>query len=376
MYAEREREREREREQIAQSQCNAREMLGHKPIGDGFPVCIVFEAGATHYGLESALALVDMAVESKADAVKFQMVNVERLIPDASVMFEYQWLADKATKRVETITESLKEILKRRELKRAEWSKLIGYCKKRGILFFSTATHADEMAFLAENGADCIKIASADITFHHLLREAARYPWIVQIDTGNATIGEVEQAVDVLESAGTSRIIINHCPSGYPARLDAINLRVIQTLKTMFPYPVAFSDHSPGHDMDIAAIALGANMLEKTITLDKGIRSPEHIMSLEPQEGADFVRTVRQVEQALGKGRRPKTPEMVKSTLRGRRSIVAARDLAKGTVIAQEDLAYTRPGTGIQAQFDPLVLGRTLRHPIKAGQQLAWADLA
>lgn len=351
-------------------------MFGSRPVGDGYPVCIVFEAGATHNGLDSALKLVDMAVASHADAIKFQIVDAARLIPDASITFEYEVLTSKETGRTEMVSESLQTIIKRRELSHKEWSTLISYCKERDILFFATATHVDEMDFLAQNGADCIKIASADITFHYLLRQAARYPWIVQIDTGSATLGEVEQAVDILEAAGCRSIIINHCPSGYPARLDSINLRAIQTLRTMFSYPVAFSDHTPGHVMDIAALALGANMLEKTITLDRTTRSPEHIMSLEPHEGAGFVRAIREMEQALGSARRIVPAEMRKKSLNGRRSIVAAHDLAEGTTLRQEDIAYTRPGTGIPAQCDVQILGRVLCRAVPAGQQLAWRHFA
>lgn len=162
----------------------------------------------------------------------------------------------------------------------------------------------DNLPLLWELGVECVKICSADINYHYLLREAAKYDWIVQIDTGGATIAEVEQAIFVLEEAKCNKIIINHCPSGYPAHLESINLNVLTTLKQMFDYPVAFSDHNPGAAMDIAAAALGVNMLEKTITLDKTIKSPEHIMSLEPDEVLNFVQTIRNVETALGTKRR------------------------------------------------------------------------
>lgn len=349
--------------------------LGSHPLGNGCPVCIVFEAGATHNGLESALKLVDMAAEAHADAIKFQMIRSDRLVPDPSVMFTYKVLLDRETGQTETVQESLQAILKRRELVREEWIELIRHCRKRGILFFATASHQDEMTFLAEQGVDCVKIASGDITCHHLLRQAAAYPWVVQIDTGNATIGEVEQAVDALETAGCRRIIINHCPTGYPARLDGINLRVIQTLRTMFPYPIAFSDHTPGCTMDIAAVALGAGILEKTVSLDKTTRSPEHIMSLEPHEGAAFVRTIREVEQALGLERRILQPQERAHAAVARRSITAAHDLPEGHVLVQDDLDYARPETGIPASCDRQLLGRTLRRAVRAGEQFSWSCL-
>jgi sialic acid synthase SpsE len=338
-------------------------------------VCIVFEAGPTHDGLQTACKLVDVAVEAGADAIKFQTVDAKRLVPDPSTMFTYNALVNKDTGESVEVTESLQEILQRRELSRDEWRELGRYCSDRGILFFSTATTASELELLAEIGADCVKIASGDITYHHFLRLAAQYSWTVQIDTGNATIAEVEEAVDVLERSGCRRIIINHCPSGYPARLESINLRIITTLKQMFPYPVAFSDHTPGATMDIAAVALGVDMIEKTITLDRLIRSPEHIMSLEPHEAAGFVQTIRDVETGLGTPRKIKTTQELSVPSVVRRSIVAGRALKAGNVVKQEDLEYARPGGGISPDLDKLLIGRIVRRDIAQGERLDFADV-
>lgn len=339
------------------------------------PVSIVFEAGPTHEGLPTAKALVDMAAEAGADAVKFQIVNAQKLVPSKETLFTYEVLKDKETGERETVTESLQEILSRRELTFTEWSELIAYCKAKNVLFFATISNAEEMEFLASAGCACVKICSGDINYHHLLRQAARFPWVVQIDTGSATIGEVELAVDVLEQAGCRNIIINHCPSGYPARLKSINLRTVQTLRQMFPYPVAFSDHTPGTTMDIAAVALGVDMLEKTITLDRCIRSPEHIMSLEPHEAADFVRTIREVETALGNPRRIMTTEERNMPPVARRSVVAARDIATGEIVTQAMLDYARPGDGLPAHLDYLVLGKQARRTLRQGEKLSPSDV-
>ena len=349
--------------------------FGSRHVGAGLPVYIVFEAGPTHDGLDTALKLVDIAADSGADAVKFQMVDAERLVPDPGVQFSYDVLLDKAAERRESVTESLQAILKRRELSKKEWRQVVARCRSRNIEFFSTATAKEELEFLADLKADSVKIASGDIDYYHFMRQAAAYPWTVQIDTGNATLGEVERAVDVLEGAGCRNIIINHCPSGYPARMDGINLRVLTTLQHMFPYPVAFSDHTPGATMDIAAVALGATMIEKTITLDRTIRSPEHIMSLEPEEARAFVGTIRDVEQALGNSRRIFTEQERKMPPVARRSVVAARDLSPSTVLVQEDLDYARPGDGIPAGMDYLVIGKTLRHSLKRGERYRMSDM-
>lgn len=336
---------------------------------------IVFEAGPTHDGFDTACTLIDVAVEAGADAIKFQTLDAERLVPDPDTMFTYKSLLNKETGETETVTESLQAILKRRELSVDEWRKIGTYCQSKGILFFSTASNKEELDLLHEIGVDCVKIASGDINYHHFLRQAATYPWSVQIDTGSATVAEVEQAVDVLERAGCSRIIINHCPSGYPARLDSINLRVIKTLKSMFPYPVAFSDHTPGATMDIAAIALGADMIEKTITLDRLIRSPEHVMSLEPHEAAGFVKTIREVETGLGQPRRIMTAEEISVPPVVRRSVIAAVDIAAGDTISQDMLDYARPGDGIPAHMDGLVLGRKAVTSICKGEKLSLSDV-
>jgi sialic acid synthase SpsE len=346
-----------------------------KPLGAGHPCFIVFECGPTHDGLETAKKLVDVAADAGADAVKFQILDSEKLVPSPETMFTYRYLKDKETDEVVTISESLQAILKRRELTYEEWAELIAYCKDKGITFFSTASNKKELDFLYSHGVETIKIASGDISYHHFLRQACEYDWSVQIDTGSSSIAEVEQAVDVLEEAGCKKIIINHCPSGYPAYLESIHLRTLPTLQQLFPYPVAFSDHNPGHTMDVAAVALGANMIEKTITLDRTIKSPEHIMSLEPDEAADFIRNIRELEIALGTPRRTMTS---KSQLEGRtvvrRSIIAARDIQASETITQEMIDYARPGDGIAANLDTHVLGKKLQNPIKAGTKFSWGD--
>lgn len=345
------------------------------PFPSKRPVSIVFEAGPTHDGLSTAKALVDVAADAGADAIKFQMIDAKKIVPSKETLFTYEVLTNKHSNERETVTESLQAILARRELTLSEWAELIAYCEGKNILFFATISNAEEMNFLAKAGCVCVKICSGDINYHHLLRQAARFPWVVQIDTGSATIGEVEQAVDVLKMAGCRSIIINHCPSGYPARLESINLRTVQTLRQMFSCPVAFSDHTPGAVMDIAAVTLGVDMLEKTITLDRCIRSPEHIMSLEPDEAVNFVRAIREVEIALGNPRHVITPEERALPPVARRSVVAARDLAGGVLLTQDMLAYVRPGDGLPAHLDYLVLGKRLRKAHRQGDKLFPSDV-
>jgi len=356
-------------------------MLEHKKvcieereIGSHQPVYIVFEAGPTHDGLQTAKKLVDMAANAGADAIKFQILDADRMVSGNDVMFSYNRLVRKETGEIEEVTEPLLEILKRRQMESGEWIELIDHCRKRQITFFSTATNADELEFLASIGIGTVKICSGDINYEALIRQAAQYKWSVQLDTGSASIGEVETAVDVLEQAGCSQIILNHCPSGYPARLESINLRVIPTLLKMFPYPVAFSDHTTGLDMDIAAVALGASMIEKTITLDRTVRSPEHIMSLEPDEAESFVNTIRRIETALGATRRIVTLEERNQKNIIRRSLFAACDIKRGEILEQEMLAYSRPGDGIPADMDKHCIGLRINKDIPVNTKLSFED--
>jgi len=350
--------------------------IGDKIIGDGNPCFITFEAGPTHSGLESAKRLTRLAAEAGADAIKFQMLDADRLMADKEKPFSYGILVDRESGRVETKTESLYEILKRRELEPEEWRELADYAHGLGIAFFCTACFEDEIDLLCEMGCQSIKIASADINHLPLIRYAARTGLCIQLDTGSSTIGEVERAVDAILAEGNEDIIIHHCPSGYPARLESINLRVIPTLKRMFEgIPIAFSDHTPGWEMDVAALALGANLLEKTITEDRMTPLVEHVMSLEPDEMQVFVRTVQEVETGLGNTRRKMTDEERKGREIGRRSLHARRNLPAGHLLTPEDIIFSRPGGGIAPDALATFEGLRLKEPVKEGQRILWKHL-
>lgn len=349
--------------------------LGNKRVGEGEPCFITFEAGPTHDGLASALELVRLAGAAGADAVKFQIIDADRLVADRQQPFSYEVLVDRATGRRETIDEPLYDILKRRELSLEEWHQVKAAADAAGLAFFATVSFFEDLEFLTAVGAHSVKIASSDINHLPLIRAAARTGMNVQLDTGNATLGEVETAVDAILEEGNPSIIIHQCPSGYPARLPSIQLRMIQTLKQMFPFPIAFSDHTPGWEMDIAAVALGACLLEKTITRDRCTRSVEHIFSLEGGEQPAFVRAIRDLETALGAPRRTFSPEERKRRVAYRRSIFLARDKRAGERIGVEDLDYRRPGYGIPAPETERVVGLAASRDLPAGTMLAWTDL-
>jgi N,N'-diacetyllegionaminate synthase len=348
--------------------------IGSRDVGDGHPCFITFEAGATHDGLASALALVDVAAHAGADAVKFQIFDPDRLVSDKTQLFTYDMLADRATGRTETVSEPLYDILKRRCLPRADWRTLKAAADRRNLAFFATVGFEDDIAFVAELGCESIKIASADVNCFPLIRMAAKTGSCIQLDTGNAQIGEIEAAVDVIRSEGNDRIIIHQCPSGYPARLPSIHLRMIPTLKAMFGVPVAYSDHTPGWEMDVAAVALGANLVEKTITLDRTVRSPEHIFSLEPQDAKAFIGTIRDVETALGEPRRILSPAELEKRKLIRRSAFLRTQKQAGEAIVEADVEYRRPGTGLWPAAFSLFEGRLASRDLAAGTMLGAGD--
>lgn len=346
-----------------------------RKIGNNARCYITFEAGPTHSGLESAIALVKMAADAGGDAVKFQIFDPDRLVADKKQMFTYEILVDRTTGQTQSVTEPLYDILARRCLSKDDWKKVKRVSDEAGLAFFATAGFEDDIDFLVDIGCDSIKIASADVNHHPLMRRAATTGMVVQIDTGSSTLGEIEAAVDVLLSEGNDRIIIHQCPSGYPARLESINLRMIPTLRAMFPYPVAFSDHTPGWEMDIAAVALGANLVEKTITLDRTTPSVEHMFSLEGVQVQEFVRSMRDLETALGTSRRILSEAEVKRRDMIRRSAFLRIDKKRGEDLTIGDIEFRRPGTGISpTQFGNLI-GKKLSKDIAAGTMLRWQDV-
>lgn len=350
-------------------------MLGDKTVGDGNPVFIVFEAGPTHEGVDSAKALVRHAAEAGADAVKFQVLDPERLVPDRKQPFSYEILLNRETGECAPKTEPLYDILMRRYLTFDEWKDVKEYCDELGMVFFSTATFRDEVDFLKGIGVQTVKICSGDVNHLPFIRYCASTGMSIQLDTGNATIGEVERAYDEVIRTGNEQVVIHNCPSGYPARLESINLRIIPTLKQMFGCPIAFSDHTPGWEMDIAAIALGANMVEKTITLDRTTPSIEHLFSIEPHEMKQFVGSVRDLEKALGNPRRILGPAERQRGNGARRSIVLKKNMKKGDILESPALGYARPGGGISPDLADMIVGRRIASDFDKGHRLDWGDI-
>jgi N,N'-diacetyllegionaminate synthase len=350
--------------------------INNKIIGDNYPCFITFEAGPTHEGLNSAKRLVKYASDAGADAIKFQILDPDRLVSDKKQMFSYGVLKNRDTGEIETIEEPLYDILSRRSLSRDEWIQIKRYCDELDIAFFATVGFDEEIKLMEDLNCHSIKIASADLNHFPLIKTAARTGMCIQLDTGMATIDEIEKAVSIIENEGNNNIIIHQCPSGYPARLEGINLNIIKTLKKTFTYPVAFSDHSPGIEMDIAAVALGANMLEKTVTEDRMTRSVEHVMSIEPNMMKYFVKTVRDLEISLGNGLRKMSNEELKKRDQVRRSIFLVTPGKKGQKISDCKIDLRRPGTGISPDKLELILDCKLLRDIKKDEMLKLSDIS
>jgi N,N'-diacetyllegionaminate synthase len=350
--------------------------FGSRVVGEAEPVFITFEAGPTHSGLESAKRLVSRAAEAGADAVKFQLFDPDRLVADRSQMFEFDILVNRETGATKTVREPLYDLFVRRALTRDEWRALKAHADAAGVAFFATAGFLDEINFLAELKCASFKIASADVNHLPLIRHVARTGMCLQLDTGNSTIGEIEAAIDVIRAEGNENIIIHHCPSGYPARLTGINLNIITSLRKMFPYPVAFSDHSPGWDMDVAAVVLGANLIEKTITEDRMTPSVEHIFSIEPVDMKRFVETMRGLQVAMGSHRRVMHADEIKKRQAVRRSVYLAAPAKRGDKLGQIQVEFRRPGLGISPVDYERLIDRPLANDLPAGHRLDLADLA
>jgi sialic acid synthase SpsE len=317
-----------------------------------------------------------LAAEAGADAIQFQIFDPEKLVADKTLSRSYEILIDKETGATETITETLYDILSRRCLNFSEWKEVKQYCDELELAFFATVGFEEDIKLLEDLNCDSIKIASADVNHWPLIRMAARTGMCIQLDTGNASIGELEDAVEVCRSEGNENIVIHNCPTGYPARLESINLNLIPTLRRMFPgFPIAYSDHTPGWEMDIAAVARGANLVEKTITIDRTTRSIEHLFSLEPHEMRNFVKTIRDVEKGLGKTRRVLHPEEIKIRLRGRRSAFLKYSVALGKTLSIEDIEFRRPGYGIAPNMIEQLPKLKYVRDLDAGHRLSFSDL-
>jgi N-acetylneuraminate synthase len=339
-------------------------------VGPGHPCFIIAEAGVNHNGdMAMARRLIEEAARAGADAVKFQTFTAERLVSPDAPKADYQL---QTTDREETQY----QMLRRLELSEAMHHDLITCCQQQGVLFLSTPFDALSADFLARQGMAAFKISSGEVTNLPFLEHLARLGKPLIMSTGMATLAEVDTAIRTVRQAGNEQLVVLHCVSNYPTDPADVNLRAMQTMATAFGVATGFSDHTLGIEVPLAAVALGACVIEKHFTLDKTLPGPDHRASLEPDELVAMIRSIRNVEAALGHGRKEPAASEASTAAAARKSLVAATDIAAGTVLTSEVIAVKRPGTGLPPAMLPYVLGRTARHPIAAGCLLALELLA
>lgn len=333
-------------------------------------VLISFELGGTASGIGDTLRMIEVAAAAGADAVKLQIIDAGALMGrDVRV----GWTDADGVPR----TDSMLTLLRSRALTDAEWAEIQACCSRLGLLHFSTVDGPRSLAVALSIGVDALKVCSGDITHLAWIEEVARAGRPVLIDTGHATLGEIERAVDVARGAG-AEVCLHHVPGGYPARAGAENLRLLTTMAQVFGDEVVlgFSDHSPGRDMDLMAVALGARQIEKTLTLDRRMWGPEHAMSIEPGEAKEFVRSIRAAGAALGSSRPHVTGSERVSRGKARRSAFTVRPLCAGDRVTDDVIAWRRPAEGgIEPAEANRLIGRTARRFLGADEQITWSDL-
>lgn len=303
-------------------------------------VLVIAEAGVNHNGnIEIAKKLIDAAKECGADVVKFQTFNPEKIASKYAKMAEYQ-------KENLKLEESQREMLGKLTLKKEEYLELAEYCHDIGIQFLSTPFEIESVRFLNDI-QDIWKIPSGEITNYPYMVEIAKTGKDVILSTGMSTLEEVEEAFIVLKSNGAGKITLLHCTTNYPTPMKDVNLKAMLTLKEHFGYPVGYSDHTKGIEVPIAAVAMGAEVIEKHFTLDRNMEGPDHKASLEPDELKAMVRAIRNIEMALGDGIKVPSESEKRNIEVVRKSIIASQKICVGEKLSQDNITTKRPGTGI-----------------------------
>ena len=324
-------------------------------------VFIIAEAGVNHNGdMSLAKRLIDVAKEAGADAVKFQTFKAENLVSKSAKKADYQ---------VENTgnNESQYEMIKKLELSFDDFIELKKYCDEKEIMFLSTPFDDESIEFLNNLGIEIFKIPSGEITNLPYLKKIGKLRKKVILSTGMADLGEIEDALDVLINSGTKKenITVLHANTEYPTPFEDVNLKAMQTISCAFDVDVGYSDHTMGIEVPIAAVAMGAKVIEKHFTLDRNLEGPDHRASLEPDELKAMVSAIRNIEKALGNGLKKPSRSEKKNIEVARKSIVAKRDIKKGEKFSEENLTVKRPGNGISPMRWDEIIGKTAQKDYK-----------
>jgi N,N'-diacetyllegionaminate synthase len=325
---------------------------------------IIAEAGVNHNGdLEMARRLVEVAAQSGADFVKFQTFKADRLVTRQAAKADYQ-------RQLTAEYESQYDMIRRLELTPEMHVALIKHCARQGIRFLSTGFDIESLDLLAGFGMPLFKIPSGEITNLPYLQHVGRMGTPAILSTGMAALAEIGAALDVLERAGTPRhrITVLHCNTEYPTPMSDVNLRAMLSIRDVFGVQVGYSDHTAGIEVPIAAVALGASVIEKHFTLDRNLPGPDHQASLEPDELKAMVTAIRNIEQALGDGLKRPSASEAKNIPIVRKSLVAACPISAGEPFTRANLAVKRPGTGVSPMRMDEVLGRVARRDFQTDE--------
>ncbi len=339
--------------------------IADRRIGEGHPCFLIAEAGVNHNGnVDLALRLIDAAKDAGADAVKFQTFKTEKVISRQAPMADYQ-------KTNTGRTETQFDMVKRLELSQEVFRTLKQHCDRKGVLFLSTPFDAESADFLEGLRVPAFKIPSGEITNHPFLAHLARKGLPLVVSTGMSTLVEVEAAFHTMKKSGATEAAFLHCVSSYPAPPEDVNLRAMRTLKEKLGVPVGYSDHTEGIEIPLAAVALGASIIEKHFTLDRTLPGPDHRASLEPRELTAMVAGIRKIEQSLGTAEKRPAPCETNTRDVARRSLVAAAAIRAGTRVTETMIDMKRPGTGLGPEKFELVLGRKALRDITEGAILS-----
>ena len=327
-------------------------------------VYIIAEAGVNHNGrLDLALKLCDAAKAAGVDAVKFQTWKTELIITKGTKKAEYQ------EKNLNNDDDQF-TMLKKLELSYDNFQLVKQHCDEIGIQFLSTADETESLDFLVNLGMPFIKLGSGDITNIPYLRSVAKYGMPVILSTGMANLSQVAIAYDALQEAGVKDISILHCTTNYPCPMNEVNLRAMQTMKEAFKCRVGYSDHTMGIEVPIAAVAMGAEIIEKHFTLDQNMEGPDHKASLNPEELKAMVSAIRHIEQALGDGiKQPNESEKKISKVVLKR-IVASRPIKKGEILSEDNMTVKRSDNGIKASYWDVVTGRVAQQDYSIDEEI------
>jgi N,N'-diacetyllegionaminate synthase len=342
--------------------------IGNKAIGVDKPVFIIAEAGVNFNGsLKIAKQLIDAAASAKADAVKFQTFDPRTLVTRTGAKAEYQ------TRNIGD--ESHWQMLEKLKLNRAYHQRLKEYAEGKGLIFLSTPFSIDDADFLHELGVLAIKVGSTDTNNIPYLQHIAKWDLPIILSTGMSDLEEVRESVNALKKAGARKIVVLHCTTNYPTPYDEANLKAMLTLKEELGLITGYSDHTMGIEAPIAAVAMGAKVIEKHFTLDRNMPGPDHLASIEPDELKQMVTSIRNIEKSLGSGKKTPFKSEQKIAEIARKSVVAARFVPAGKKLTADDLILKRPGTGIKPKFWNKVLTKKAKRDIKEEELISWTML-